>query len=441
MKLRSTLLISAVLLFSRLACAQQFDSAKLDQLFDTLDVNNKAMISVAISKNNKLLYKRAIGYASVADNVKANEATRYRIGSISKTFTATMIFQLIDEGKLSLSTTLDKYYPAVANSAKITIGNLLNHRSGIHSFTNDAAFLQYMTSPKTEAEMVAIISASKPDFDPDKKTEYSNSNYVLLGYIVEKITKASYSKNLGQRITSKLNLTSTYYGGKIDVAKHESHSYKMARKWELQPETDMSIPGGAGALVSTPTELTSFITALLQGKLTSAKSLEQMKTIQDGLGMGLFQVPYNSESGYGHNGSIDGFASSAYYFPNGEYAVALCTNGISYSFNDILIALLSTCYNNPLAIPSFRSVTLKPEDLDKYVGLYSSKDIPLKMTVTKTDNILTAQASGQAAFPLTPKDNDNFVFDAAGITMEFNPTEGTFRLKQGGGNYLFTKDK
>lgn len=373
--------------------------------------------------------------------MKANEATQYRIGSISKTFTATMIFQLIDEEKLSLNTTLDKFYPAVANASKITVGNLLSHRSGIHSFTNDAEYLQYMTMPKTQEEMVAIITASKPDFEPGTKTEYSNSNYVLLGYIVEKITKKSYAENLKQRITSKLNLTATHYGGKTDVTKHESYSYKMTQKWELQPETDLSIPGGAGALVSTPVELTQFITALLQGKLTSAQSLEQMKTMQDGMGMGLFKVPYHSESGYGHNGSIDGFVSSAYYFPGGAYAVAICSNGISYPFNDILIAVLSACYNNPIAIPSFKSITLKPEDLDKYLGLYSSNDIPLKVTITKTDNVLTAQATGQSAFPLTPIEKDKFTFDSAGITMEFNPAEETFRLKQGGGNFLFRKDE
>ncbi|MCE7041506.1 serine hydrolase [Dyadobacter sp. CY312] len=441
MKLLSTFLLSAFFLFTHLCCAQQFDPAKLDSFFDTLDANNKAMLSVAISKNNKLLYQRTIGYASVADSIKATAATKYRIGSISKTFTATMIFQLIDEGKLSLKTTLDKYYPTVANSSKITIGNLLNHRSGIHSLTNDAAYLEYMTKPKTSEEMLAIISAAKPDFQPDTKTEYSNSNYVLLGYIIEKITGVSYSANLKTRITSKLNLNATYYGGKTDTGKQESYSYKMSQKWELQPETDLSIPGGAGSLISTPTELTVFMTALLQGKLTSASSLEQMKTIQDDLGMGLFKVPYNSQSGYGHNGSIDGFVASAYYFPTGEYAVAICSNGIAYPLNDVLIALLSTCYNNPVAIPSFKSITLKPEELDKYVGLYSSKDIPLKMTVTKTDNILTAQATGQGAFPLTPTDKDKFVFDQAGIVMDFNPGEGTFRLKQGSGNYLFSKEK
>ncbi|REA57081.1 peptidase [Dyadobacter luteus] len=440
MKLLSTLLISILLFLGQSSCAQQFDLSKLDTFFDTLNINNKAMMSVAISKNSKLIYQRSIGYASIADNVKASAATQYRIGSISKTFTSSMIFQLIDEGKLSLNTTLDKFFPSVANASGITVGNLLSHRSGIHSFTNDAEYLQYMTMPKTQDEMTAIIAASKPDFEPGTKTEYSNSNYVLLGYIIEKITRKTYPENLKQRITLKLNLTATHYGGKTDIAKQQSHSYKMIQKWELQPETDMSIPGGAGAIVSTPAELTQFITALLQGRLISAKSLEEMKTMQEGMGMGLFKVPYNSESGYGHNGSIDGFVSSAYYFPGGEYAVAICSNGIAYPLNDILIALLSTCSGNPVLIPSFKSVTLKPEELDKYAGVYSSKDIPLKITVTKTDHTLTAQATGQGAFPLTPTEKNKFVFDSAGIIMEFNPGEGTFRLKQGGGNFLFKKE-
>ena len=421
--------------------AQTVNKEMLDSLFHVLAKNDKAMVRVAISKNNQILYQKAIGFASIDEkgNVPATTQTRYRIGSITKTFTATMIFQLMEEGKITLSQTLKSYFPDVPNSEKITIANLLNHRSGIHNFTADAEILQYSTLPKTSAQMIGIISKAKPDFEPGTKTAYSNSNYVLLGYIIEKLTGKTYAQNLDQRIVSKLNLKATYYGANTDLKKNESYSYKMMGKWIQQPETDVSIPAGAGAIVSTPAELNQFIVALFAGKLVKTASLEQMKTLTDGMGMGLFAIPFGSKKGFGHNGIIDGFVSNMYYFPEDGLAVSICSNGVSYPINDILLGLLSSYYNVPFKIPVFKSISLKPEELDKYVGVYSSASFPLKITIAKTENGLTGQATGQGAFPLTPTETDVFEFDQAGITMEFRPAKNEFTFKQGGGTFVFTR--
>jgi len=435
-----------IILFVQLivACgssAQTVNTVMLDSLFQVLAEKDKAMVSVAISKNNQILYQKAIGFASISEkgNVPATPQTRYRIGSVTKTFTATMIFQLIDEGKLTLSQTLKSYFPGVANSEKITIANLLNHRSGIHNFTADPEILQYITLPKTSAQMVGIIAKAKPDFEPGTKTVYSNSNFVLLGYIIEKLTGKTYAQNLDQRIVSKLKLKATYYGAKTDLKKNESYSYKMMGKWIQQPESDMSIPAGAGAIVSTPAELNQFITALFAGKLVKPGSLEQMKTLTDGMGMGLFSIPFGSKKGFGHNGIIDGFMSNMYYFSEDNLAVSICSNGLSYPINDILVALLSSYYNVPFKIPVFKSISIKPEELDKYVGIYSSASFPLKITIAKTESGLTGQATGQGAFPLTPTEADVFEFDQAGITMEFRPAKNEFTFKQGAGTFVFTK--
>jgi len=441
MKNKFILILFVNLLVCFGSSAQTVNKGMLDSLFSILAEKDKAMVSVAISKNNQILYQKAIGFASINEkgNVPATTQTRYRIGSITKTFTATMIFQLIDEGKLTLSETLNTYFPSVKNSEKITVSNLLNHRSGIHNFLGDSEIFQYLTLPKTSVEMVGIISKNKPDFEPGAKTEYSNSNYVLLGYIIEKLTGKTYSQNLDQRIVSKLKLKETYYGGKADLAKNESFSYKLMGKWMQQPETDLSIPAGAGAIVSTPSELNQFVAALFAGKLVKPGSLEQMKTITDGMGMGLFTIPFGTKTGYGHNGSIDGFVSNMFYFPEDNLAVSICSNGVSYPLNDILIALLSSCYNVPFKIPAFKSIAVKPEELNKYVGIYSSASFPLKITIAKNENGLTGQATGQGAFPLTATEADVFVFDPAGITMEFRPAKNEFTLKQGVGNYVFTK--
>ncbi len=407
---------------------------------DVLAEKNGAMGSLTISKNGVVVYSRAIGYSYISGNEKlpATNQTKYRIGSISKMFTATMVFQLIEDGKLSLTTTIDKYFPQLPNANKITISNLLNHRSGLHNFTDDPDYLTWMTQPKTQDEMLAIISKGGIDFQPNEKFSYSNSNYVVLGYIIEKVSKQSYPKYLSNRITSKIGLSNTYVGAKIDTKKNEGISYRFSNSWEQAPETDMSIPGGAGSIVSTPADLTKFIEALFSLKLVSNSSLMQMKTMTDGYGMGIFQIPFYEKRAYGHNGGIDGFASNLAYFPEDSLTVAYCTNGQVYPMNNILIGVLSIYYNKPYSIPTF---SLKTEDLDKYLGVYSTTQIPLKITITKNAATLFAQATGQQSFPLDATEKDKFKFDPAGIIMEFNPDKNEMTLKQGGEIVLFTKEK
>src|SRR6202008_3308331 len=129
-------------------------------LFDLLASKDRAMGSVVLAKNGEVVYSRAIGYAQVTAEVKrpADTATKYRIGSITKTFTSAMIFQLIEDKKISLTTTLDKFYPQFPNSRTITIGHMLSHRSGLFSFTNDPDYTNWMTQPKTRNELLALMS-------------------------------------------------------------------------------------------------------------------------------------------------------------------------------------------------------------------------------------------------------------------------------------------
>lgn len=429
-------------LSASIAFPQGINKPKLDSLFNVLSEKNKAMGSVTIFNKGVVLYTKAIGYSLISGEEKKNSTpvTKYRIGSITKMFTAVMIFQLIEEGKITLTTTLDTYFPGIPNAKQITIGNLLNHRSGLHNFTDDQSYGTWMTHPKTQDEMLAIISKSPVDFQPNEKAAYSNSNYVVLGYIIEKASKQPYSKNLNERIASKIGLSNTIYGGKINSKNNDSFSYQFADTWKEMPETDMTIPGGAGAIVSTPTDLTKFIEALFSFKLISKISLSQMRSMLEGYGMGMFEIPFYNKKGYGHNGGIDGFASTLVYFPEDSLAVSYCTNGHVYAINSILIGILSIYYNKDYSIPTFNTIALNAEDLDKYLGIYSSMQIPLKITVTKSGTSLTAQATGQSSFTLEATERDSFKFDQAGIVMEFNPTKKEMTLKQGGGNYLFTKE-
>ena len=443
MKILSLIFLLFVLSFT--AFSQTFDKAKLDQFFDALAANNKGMGSMAIAKDGNVIYTRAVGIGHIGDKgyVSADAKSKYRIGSITKMFTATMVFQLVEEGKLKLDDTLDKFFPEISNAKKISVAQMLNHHSGIHNFTDDAQhYLSYSRRPQTHEQILAIIANTTPDFEPGTKAAYSNSNYVLLGYIVEKLTKKSYQDALNERIAAKLKLTDTYYGGKINGANNESESFDFIEgAWKILGETDMSIPGGAGAVVSTPTDLTKFITALFDGKLVSPKSLEQMKTITDSYGYGVLQFPLDDKKLYGHSGGIDGFSSMLAYLPEEKLSISYISNGTIYSTNNIMIAALAIYFNKPFTIPTFKPVEYTTEELQKFAGVYASPAIPIKITVSVRDKKLFAQATGQSEFPLESADKNKFKFEPAQIVLAFDSEKSTMTLEQGGQTFAFTKEK
>jgi D-alanyl-D-alanine carboxypeptidase len=164
-------------------------------------------------------------------------------------------------------------------------------------------------------------------FNVNERREYSNTNYILLSYIAEKIENTTYAEILQTRIAEPCNLKDTYYGGKINNLNNEASSYTMQEGWELATETDMSIPAGAGGIVSTPTDLNVFYTQLFSGNLVSHSSLLAMTEITDGGGMGLSQFPFPDKLAYGHPGSIDGFNSVTVYFPEEKLGATYITNG------------------------------------------------------------------------------------------------------------------
>jgi CubicO group peptidase (beta-lactamase class C family) len=424
--------------------AQKLNTAKLDSLIQTVDTNNRIMGALTLAENGKVLYNKAWGYALLnsKDKIKSSTETKYRIGSITKMFTTVMILQLVEEGKLQLNTPLATYYPNIPNAKDITIERMLNHHSGLYNFT-DSTYLTYHTQPKTKEELLSIFEHQTPSFNPGDSADYSNTNFVLLGYILEKLTGESYANNLQKRITGKIGLKNTYIGKKANAANNEAASFNYdGEKWETEPETDMSIPGGAGCLVSTTNDLVKFIDALFNKELVSQASLDKMTDIKDGYGSGMFRFPFDEKYAYGHTGGIDEFHSMLGYFPKDHVAFAFTGNGQVMEMNDLAIGVLSICFNRPYTIPDF-SFHLAVEALSRYEGTYSSTQFPLKIEIKKDGNKLRAQATGQGAFFLTPVSEKEFHFDPAKITLLFDIKEGKVNeltLKQSGMNVKFTKE-
>lgn len=448
------LVFAYLLLFAGISSAQNYPAkAKADSLFDLLQKHHKAMGSVCIMKNGNALYSRSFGWSEALAHVRNNDSTAFRIGSISKVFTSVMIHQLMEEGKLARTSTLSQFFPELTTYKDISISQLLDHSSGIHNFTNDDEYVSYSTRNHTHDEMLAIIGKPALDFKPGKKHEYSNSNYVLLGYIVEQLTGSVYAEEVQKRIVQKLALRHTYAGQALGTKSNEARSYEWGMSdwssnsdWKAATETDMSIPHGAGMMVASASDLCRFMEGLMYGKLIQPKSLDVMQELHDGYGSGLFRFPFGSRYAYGHNGGIDGFQSMLAYFPDDSITVAGTFNALDMEMNDIIIGLLSIHYNKAYTLPDFKeiNVVFRSDELMLYPGTYASKGFPLKISIREESGKFYAQATGQGEFPLTAISLTEFRFEPAGIQLIFQAADATkdvqhFTLKQAGQTYEFDK--
>lgn len=434
--MRRIILIFTLLLISSLSFSQ-VQTAKIDSLLNILDSRGLAFGSLAISQDDKMVYQKAIGYAYINDDkrVASTPETHYKIGSVTKMLTATIVFQLIEERKLTLDQKLSDYFPGQPNAARITLGEMLTHQSGLHDYTNDTGFEAWMNKPQSKEELLKLIREKGPDFQPGERNEYSNSNYLLLGYIIEKITGKTYEENVSTRITSKISLKDTYLAHDV---RHPSASvsYKYGNgKWNTVSETNPGIHSGAGALISTPADLAKFISSLFSGKLINKTSLRQMTTMVNDFGSGIFPYDHGTIKGYGHNGRIEEFYTAVRYFPEHKIALAYCTNGINYPRVDILESILKSCFSEAVKLPLF---SVPVTDLRQYAGTYEAAQMPV-VTILIENARLVAETQG-ARFELEPVAENYFMHSYTGYYFEFVPGDRSLRIKETD-NVYFLKQK
>jgi CubicO group peptidase (beta-lactamase class C family) len=180
---------------------------KMDDLLDSYLKEKKFNGAVLVGHKGQVVYEKGFGYRNEEDKVPSDVNSIFQIGSITKQFTAAVIMQLQEEGKLSVQDKLSKYYPGFANGDKITIEHLLTHTSGIYNYTNDTTLMKSdVTKHYSQSQMVEMFKKYPPDFEPGTKWNYSNSGYSLLGYIIEKVTGKTYEKVVRERILQPLGM-------------------------------------------------------------------------------------------------------------------------------------------------------------------------------------------------------------------------------------------
>jgi CubicO group peptidase (beta-lactamase class C family) len=420
--------------------AQTFDKAKLDQFLDRLAEKNKGMGSVALAKDGNVIYSHSFGYRQVNGNETqpSNAETKYRIASITKMYTAVMILQLVEEKKLRLTDTLDRFFPQIPNAAKITIGQMLWHRSGIHDMEADGSFAK---QHRTKDEVVARIAQGQPDFEPDAQHRYSNAGYILLGYVVEKAGGKPYQEALKERIVSKIGLKNTCLGaGNTDPNKNEAFSYRYLGGWKEATELDFSVVGGAGSILSTPTDMTKFLQALFDLKLVSEANLKQMTTMKDDEGMGMEPFSFAGKTLYGHTGGTGSSGAWLAYFPEEKLTLAYTTNAKIYPVKDIVSGVFDIYWNRPFQIPTFEALEVSTEVLERYVGDYSVPGTPVKVKIIRNGSTLYFQPAGQSAVPIEATAEDKFKIDPF-VVFEFDAAKGEMAVTRAGQKRIFTKEK
>ena len=443
--MRKSKIIKSLIGLSLLITGQSSMAAeykKLDLYLDNLVKHDKAMLTVAIRKEGKLVYQFAGGVKDKKRQEKTDVKDKFRIGSITKTYTAAVILKLVEQQKLSLTDKLSQYFPDIENSKHITIAQMLKHQSGLFNFTNAPEYLDYMYQEQSHDALLKILSSYSPAFSPGTSQDYSNTNYVLLGFIAEKVTGQALSNLINDLIVKPLGLSATNLSSSDEIGQSEVWSYRHQGDWQSLPNTHLSIPQGAGAIVSNALEVSAFFDSLFSGNVLNNSSFSRMTQVDGDYGLGLMQFPFYERQALGHSGGIDGFMSNASYFPEDKVSVTVLANAVNYNFNDILIAVLSAQFDKPFEIPKLDTKTkeLSKDELKAFVGEYSSNTLPLDIRVFLQGNQLMAQASGQGAFELTSFDDNEFRFEQAGITLKFSAAGLEFVLIQGGAKYKYTRN-
>ncbi len=382
--------------------------------------------AVLVMKQNKVLLKKGYGLADREWNIANTPETKYRIGSITKQFTAACILQLAEQGKLSLDDKLSKFIPSFPKGDSVTIHMLLNHTSGIANYTAQKEFLNLATLSLTKDSMISFIKSKPFSFSPGTKFQYTNSGYFLLGYILEKVSGQSYADYVQQNIFNKIGMKNSGADKLDSVLSMRARGYSMNKKKITNADfISLDWPFSAGTLFSTAEDLYKWDRALYSTTVLSEASKQKMFT------------PYKSNYSYGfiidsmqkhariwHNGGIPGFISNISRYINDDLCVIVLANTEVTQNNTLPITdviaegLASIVFDLPVETPyEHKEVKIDPSILDKYVGKYSAG---LTLEVIKKDNKLYRHRDGSPDIELKPESNTKFFYaDESNRQLEF----------------------
>ncbi len=311
-----------LLLFSAFgACAQP---RTLDDFFLKKSQNGSFNGSVLIAQKGQILLRKGYGYSHVVTKTNNTPETLFRIGSLTKQFTAALILVLESQKLLKTDDKIAKYLPDYPNGDKISISDLVHHTSGIPNFIFFADYEQFMNRPHTTAQMMARFQGLPLEFAPGSAYNYSNSGYFLLGVIIEKVTGLTFEEALKMHILKQTNLSNTgiYNQTSLLATGYKGHSGVTQKA----PDIDLSVPYSAGAMYSTVDDLYRWQVALQRGFLPSVQRQKQLTPLLDNYGYGLWIDVSLGQKRIWHTGGLNGFRAVVSYYPASETTIIVLCN-------------------------------------------------------------------------------------------------------------------
>ncbi|HRO44476.1 serine hydrolase [Agriterribacter sp.] len=401
----------------------QTKEEKLHQLMEAYFNINKLNGSVLVTQNGKILLNRGYGLRSISDSLPNDTNTVFQVGSLTKQFTATVILKLEEMKKLNVTDKLSRYFPDYPNGDSITIENLLNHTSGIFNYTDDKVFMQTAAmKPVTQEIMLASFKNKLLKFTPGSNWEYSNSNYILLGYIIEKITKKPYEKVVQEMIFNPLKMTSSGFNFSELKSDNKAKGYMIYSKegGKESLEFDPTVSYAAGAMYTTTSDLSKWQKGISLYKIISRASFDRATTPnKNNYGYGNYTLNIDGKKLIAHGGLTFGYSSYLGRIDQDDISIVILNNIVNTSINDIAKDVLDIVYDKPYRLPeTIKEVTLSPEILNRYIGSYQVAP-QVSIAITVENGQLFGQATGQDKILLTPQKEDFFFIRGADVQIEF----------------------
>jgi CubicO group peptidase (beta-lactamase class C family) len=395
----------------------------MEQVVQEYVAKREFMGTVLVARGAQTLFSKGYGFADLEWDVPNSPSTKFRLGSVTKQFTAASILLLEERGKLNASDRVKKYLPdAPAAWDKITLFHLLTHTSGIPNFTSFPDYAKLEPFSTTAEQLVARFRDKPLDFEPGEKWSYSNSGYVLLGYLVEKISGESYARFVQDNIFKPLGMNDSGYDSNSAIILHRASGYvRTENGFENAGFINMTVPHGAGALYSTTEDLLKWEQGLFGGKLLQPASLAKMtKPFKDNYAFGLGVSTSAGHALISHGGGIEGFNTELEYYPDDKLTVIVLGNVNGAAPGTIAHKLAAVALGEEVKLESERKeITVDAAILARYVGTYELAP-RMNFLITLDKNQLSEKLGGQDALPIFPESQTSFFLRAVDAQIEFH---------------------
>lgn len=417
------LLVIAVLALGAAATpALAQDTARMAQVVSARAAEDGFSGAVLVARDGQVLLDAGQGFANREWRVPNDGDTKFRLGSLTKQFTAVAILLLQERGRLDLDGPVKTWLPDAPPAwDAVTVRQLLSHTAGIADFTRMEDYEARKTAPATTDQLMARFRDQPLRFTPGERFDYSNSNYVVLTAIIEAASGQSYADFMDANLFRPLDMTDSGYDRHDAILARRASGYAVGADGPVNADfIDMSVPSGAGGLYSTTHDLLKWEQGLFGGRLLTPQSLALLTTpVRSGYGLGLLATPADGRTLVWHNGAVDGFRSYMAYDPAARTAVIVLGNQESDVADKLGADLATLSVGGSVTLPSERrAIALAPEKLQEYEGVYELAPT-FALTVFIRDGGLKVQATGQAPADLSAQSEDAFYLTVVDARITF----------------------